>query len=609
MGFAFRLFPQTHVAVPLEDNIYKIIDLAVQRGLCLPLVNSKPWTRAQILIAINEILSNESSGRGKLSADERQILEAEKEKYGEYKKGFDKKRGAFFLGTNILNTAVKFTVNIGLNVEGVFSQSAFTSEHGYNWGGDFWINAYLNGDVGDHLSYNALASGGVLRAARAILGSYDTYYPGFVKDEESKNRVLPTYSEPLAYFPFTYRKKWDSSVFFFDELDASGFQSWPERFAGAYALGSEMTASFLESKLLFRVGRLAREWGAMTQGGSLVLNSNARPFLGFEAQFQPVKWFSFSTMVGELEYFNQFGIKNSAWTSQNAYSITMFELNYKNYLHVDFGDAVVFLKRFEMGYLSLLTNNFFYQNNIGDFDNLMIFFNIKGQIPGIANFWFSFYDDEAQLQGGMHLLDRSMIAIQGGASINIPALPFASIKLTYTKIEPYNYTHNRIFVPWYNGPPMELAYLNNGVGIGYYLPPNSDELLFRFETMASRSSRVHFQYQMIRHGADYGNSAVDGGSYLSELDPDERNDRPVLKKFFLQDGAYQWFHILKTGGEYTFNKMPVKVYGEAGIVFSYFTNISGLPNQGYASSYSIIDTVEYPQTTSFVVTLGVKIFP
>jgi hypothetical protein len=116
---------------------------------------------------------------------------------------------------------------------------------------------------------------------------------------------------------------------------------------------------------------------------------------------------------------------------------------------------------------------------------------------------------------------------------------------------------------------------------------------------------------MIRHGADYGSGAVDGSSFLSELDPEGRSEKAVLRKYFLRDGAYQWLHILKIGADHSFalNKIPLQVFGEAGVVFSYFTNIDGPANSGSSSSYSMIATTEYPQSTHFVATLGFRLFP
>jgi hypothetical protein len=605
------VYSQNYTSVPVGDGIYHILNLAVQRELCARLPGSKPYTRAVVLSTIDEILGADG-GRGALSEAERDILINERRKYEPKARGLDLARGSYFYDGKLFRSDARFTAEAGATFDAEAAQAVREEgEAGYEWGGSLWALAYLRGDIGKHFSYGLSASGGILRVKRDIAGQYHTYYAGFKDDPQSQyvDREITSYGQPAAYFPFTYKKRWDSSVFFFDELNAGGYKMFPDNPAGAYAFGGEIAASFLNDTLFFRAGRLEREWGAMSDGGSLVFNGSARPFLALEAQFQPLSWFRVSTLTGELEYFNEAGIKESAWTSQNAFSITMVEFNINDFLYIDFGDAAVWPKRFELGYPLPVVNSFFYQNNIGDFDNLSMFLNIKGIVPGVMSLWVSFYSDEMELNSDMLLLDRTMVAFQAGTVISILPLPFASVKLTYTKIEPYCYTHNRNFVPGYNGSLMETAYTNNGVGIGYYLPPNSDEILFRFETMVKDASKFHFQYQLIRHGADFGPSAVDGSSYQSELDPVGRNEKPELKKYFLHDGAYQWFHVIKAGAEHTLNGLPVKLYGEAGVVFSYFTNIDGKANSGSPSSYSIVNEAPYTQTTDIIVTLGVKIFP
>jgi hypothetical protein len=158
---------------------------------------------------------------------------------------------------------------------------------------------------------------------------------------------------------------------------------------------------------------------------------------------------------------------------------------------------------------------------------------------------------------------------------------------------------------------MEQAYVNNGVCLGHYLPPNSDEFLFRFETIPSSNFNLNLQYQLIRHGADFGDSAVDGSNLRSELDPRGRDgSNPELKRFFLKDGAYQWMHIVKLGIEWNLPSLPVVLYGETGVNYSYFTDIEAKANvTGQAHPYSVIDTDEYPKSTGFVLKLGVRIYP
>jgi hypothetical protein len=127
--------------------------------------------------------------------------------------------------------------------------------------------------------------------------------------------------------------------------------------------------------------------------------------------------------------------------------------------------------------------------------------------------------------------------------------------------------------------------------------------------MPVKSLTTHLQYQLIRHGAAHGDSAVDGSSLLSELDPDGRATKDILKRYFLHDGAYQWYHIIKIGAEWNLPRLPISLFGEGGAVISYFTNTKEPANSGVPYPYEIIDTAEYPKSTGFVVTLGVKIYP
>jgi hypothetical protein len=198
-------------------------------------------------------------------------------------------------------------------------------------------------------------------------------------------------------------------------------------------------------------------------------------------------------------------------------------------------------------------------------------------------------------------------------------VPFASLSLSYTKIEPYTYTHTRGHNPWYSGTePMETAYVNNGVSLGYYLPPNSDEVKLRFDIRPRLNTSGNWQYQLIRHGADYGPHQVDGSSLVSELDPISRSDKDSLRKKFLKDGAYQWMHIIKLGVNHKFAKLPLSIFGEAGIVYSYFTDISNDDYKEYNPTTNIDANREpnpwvpaagdYTKSIAYIFTLGFRVF-
>jgi hypothetical protein len=610
-------FAQTHTSVPLGDPVYYVLEQAQMRGLCGNLPEAKPYSRRAVLNYIEEILTHARS----LSETERLILENFRREFSPREPGLNLKQLSYYFEYS--EGDFLFTSNLGFSLDLLFSGGFYPAggkgieDNEFIWSTDNWAAFTAEGDIGNYISYGFSIFGGVLRIPRQKLGEYNTYYEGFNEihnkpDSQYTNDLIPTYSEPLSFFPYSYKKNWDSYVFPYNDISSSGMEQWPQGLSVGWGMVGEISGAIFGDRLSYRFGRIDREWGT-SNGNSLILNQAARPFLAFEATFKPVDWFTFSTLTGILEYSFRERLGDSAGTNQNAFSIYMVELNYKNYFHLDFGTSALWPKRFELGYIFPLFDNLLYQSNIGDFDNIGLFFNIKGQYPGIGKIWFSFFLDEISVNylDKMFELDRQMFAFQFGTSVAIPWLSFTSVKLSYTKNEPYNYTHTREFVPWYGDIYMKANYINNGASLGHYLPPNADEILFRFETMPAVRSRIHLQYQMIRHGADYGSSAVDGSSIWSELDPDGRSTDPLLKKFFLHDGAYQWMHIAKLGGEYTFSiaGVPVTLFAEAGVVFSYFTNIEGPANiTGTSHDYSIINTPEYPHSTAIIATLGFRLF-
>ena len=602
---------QTHSSVRLDSQVYYILEQAELRGLCSPLPGIRPYTESIVVGKINEILGSE--GKRGLTASERDILMQYADNFSKQKPGIDWKRGGYYNETAIGKNNFPLSLNAGVTADITGSAGIYNSGDKY-YGMESWVTLYMNGDLGRNVSYNFDFSGGLVRAPRRNLGPYNTYYETFPVHEETAapedeyvNRKINAYSEPMTYFPYTYQKRWDGSVFFFDDL--KGFDEWPNDFAGGYSLPAELTGSFLENKFIIRLGRIAHEWGSTPLGSSLAFNQMARPFVALETEFSPVSWFSMACLTGALEYYNLDGIKDSSLTFQNLFSVTMYQLRYKNFISFELIDAVVYPKRFELGYISPVTNNFFYQNNVGDFDNMALTFNLKAQYPGLGNLWLSLFVDEMDLTSNLFTLDRQMIALQGGINILLPFLSFSSLQLSYTRVNPYCYTHNRNFNPWYGDLRMETGYTNNGVSLGYYLPPNSDELLLRFKTMPAKNVSAHLQYQLIRHGADFGDSAVDGSNLSSELDPDDRNTNLVLKRFFLQDGAYQWLNIIKIGAEWNLPKLPVTLFGEAGVVISFFTDINEDANvTGEAHPFSVINTSEYPKSTGFIINLGFRVF-
>jgi hypothetical protein len=626
------LTAQTHNAVPLENPVYTVIEQAQIRGLCSYLPSTKPYSRAMILRVIEEILATEPVHEfARLKDKERNILEQFRKDFTPERKGLNLTRGT--ISSEHTWNDVYFSSEFGVGMDFTFGAGYYSFASGYNYtsaddklfedaahpaSGDLYKDfsvipsiSFL-GDLGRNTSYGLTINGFIGKSPRAVLGQYETtpYDPA---DDETHYLKFPARSEPLAYFPYTYKKKWDSFVYSINDIGNRSMLSYPEDLSVGYSMLSELSGEFLNGHFMYRFSRLDREWASPVNNGSLVLNQSAQPFLAFETVIAPFDWISFSSLTGILEYNNAIGsdnralLKDASETFQNAFSIVMLEISHKKYFKVSFGSSAIWPKRFELGYFYPFAENYLYQNNIGDYDNLGLFLNLEGQYPaGLGKAWISAFVDEISLESGLSTMDRTMYAVQFGGLFYLPFLPFASVRLSYTKIEPYCYTHGRLGTPWYGDNLMETNYVNFGKPLGYYLPPNTDEILFRIQSTPAPRSLVSLQYQMVRHGANYGDRAVDGSSLWSEL---KEVDRSSMKKYFLHDGAYQWMHIFKLGGEYSFTgkKLPIKLIGEIGGVYSYFTDSNS--ELGTSGDISIINTPQYPHTLTFIGFVGIQIFP
>ena len=638
------LFSQTHLAIPLGDPIYYILEQAQLRGLYRFLPTVKPYSRAMVLSIVEEILKNNETRRfGNLSEQERAILE-------QYQKALNPARD----GLNLLNGVyamehtwkdVYFSGELGLSLNLGFSGAYFLKAGGYFYdgnpeeeffegavhpsSGDFFFgldsgfDISWKGDLGRNSSYGLTLGGVFLKTPRAILGITNTYSPGWESarpdDPAHTNRTPVVYSEPFTYFPFTYKQSWDGSVWNIGHINADGFLGWPQKLSFGFHMLPEMGGALLNGQILWRLSRQDREWGGLTGNSSLILNQSAQPFFAGEISFIPFPWISFSAITGVLEHgidlqTGQGGTKDSASVSQNIFSANVLEVNIINYFHISLGSATIWPKRFELGYLFPLADTFLYQQSLGDFDNSAFFLNLMGQYPGLVKLWGSFFADEmnpGDFGRDFFKLSRMMYAFQFGGSFYIPwfdRLGFNSLTFSYTKIEPYTYTHTREKTPWYGDLAMETNYVNRGRALGHYLPPNSDEFLVRLELMPSFSSIISLQYQLIRTGAEYGDRAVGGSSIWSELDPWRRGN---IFKYFLKDGAYQWMHIAKVKWDYSLARynVPVRFFAEAGVVCSYFTDIDGPVNADPMPYSKVNNNPAYPNSLSFIGVLGISIFP
>lgn len=665
--FMFTAFAQQYATVDLGDDVYSFLIIAQEKGYCERLSNVKPYTQKYVITLLNEIKDNLYSKHreSKFYDSEMETVQFYLDRY--YKQeGIDFNRMSYRKEDD--NNGFPLSFEFNNTFETFVSSGVYTDSKLNSTGFEVFNNFNFLGDIGKNFSYRSTGYMGITQMPLQQVG--EDYFIGYwwyddwrdtkegrdengagdylaIRDpsgekREITERTINTFRNN-SVLPYSYKKKWDGSVYYLSFLNANGLEGWPDNPSLSFGMFGELRTSFANDRINIGVARINREWAAMDYGSSLVLNQNASPFIGVDASVKILDWLSFSTITGVLEFPNQRYVNEKAWYMrkegrvedcaaaepveedkkysvvdsyffQNFFSMGLFELDLK-YLHFDFGSGCIWPKRFELGYMFPLIDRVVYQNSVGDYDNLSLYGDIKGIWPGVGSIWASAYLEELNaFNTKLFEKTRAMFAFQFGSKVNLPFLPYSTLSARYTKVEPYCYTHQAIRKqPWYADYISE-SYTNNGRPLGYYLDPNSDEIFVRFDTKPKRASSVALQYQLVRHGADYGSGQIDGSSLYSEM---PTGIRDTLYKYFLHDGVYEWSNIIKLEGSYNFNTMrfPAQVTCSIGYLYDYFTqnrDITDTSLSPYAkktkSPYHKINTAEYPIKQGFVFSININLF-
>lgn len=633
--FCVNLFAQTHSTVDITDEVYLVLQTAEEKGLCQNLSNLKPYTEKYILDSLYEIKASlEKKNLSPVDKVELNTIDSFINKY-QHKNGFDFNRLSYRIESN--NSDFPASFEFSDSIDGFISTGFYDNPLENSQGYELYNNFNFTGDFGKNVSYKLTAFFEVMRMPLYPLGTYNigSWWYDYLMDSNglpifdsstlavkipSTVRSISKYKN-FFVLPFSYKKHWDGSSYAIGSIDAEGLSGWPFTNSIGFGVYGEIHGSFLNNRVEVGIGRYNREWAAMDDGSSLVLNSNAHPFLGFDVKLQLFKSLSFSMLTGVLEFPNQQYINENAWYItdgkgnivyptqidsyfyQNAFSIGMLDLDLK-YLHLDFGSAVVWPKRFEIGYIFSFLNSVVYQNSLGDYDNLSLFGDLKLKYPGVGSVWLSVYLDEINsFTSRIFEATRCMFALQAGTKVNIPFIPMGVLSFRYTKVEPFCYTHQALkYQPWY-ATYLNESYTNNGECLGYYLPPNSDEFFVRSDFKPTSAFSVGLQYQFVRHGTDWGEGQVPGSSLYSELNPDT-TARKLMKKNFLHDGVYEWMNIISIDLSYDLKScgIPIMLTSTVGYMHNWFTYADyGLP-------YTNICTSDYFESRGFVVSIGFKAF-
>jgi hypothetical protein len=586
---------QTFLSVEINNPVYVLLDSAEQRKLLNFLPPAKPYSKAVVINLLKKLDRNRRS----LSNSEKDVLDYYLEDLSDNS-----------IGSNPLSWGSEGdkdspgTFQTGFIIDGDYRVNGnnLPSWHMYNG-----LVAYMKGDISSFLSYYGSAGGSVNKVAPDLFYNNVTLwvsrfadsrdlYPYYITDNVFNlyNGNDNNYTTPGTFAPYQFYTNWDGHH---TDPFTSGLNDGVSNVPMvALITRDELTAQFYKGDLTLRWGKIRREWG---QGdGSLYLSGSAHPFEGFEAHVSPVSWFNYSFTVGSLgnwfvdSYINNNLVTNEfledgitpnpdydpllntgittnlgMFSEQKMISIQQMSITPTDWLSLLVSSSAIWGKRFEMAYLSPLLLPFMTQEFNGDFDNVSLTLGFAMRLPKVGKVYGSLFLDETSGSSFEEIFKyaRSMYAYQGGIQTPISFLPFGTMTLQYTKINPFVYAH--YFEEEYSSSsvPVSLSYTNEGQNLGYFLPPNSDEIMLKIETFPKPNLLTTFKYQLIRHGTNSatdfdGDGIPDGQIYGDIYIPyDYSTGISYPFKDFLNDGVYDWSNIISLKGEYQFSNYPLTV--------------------------------------------------
>lgn len=458
------------LSVPLGNPVYHLLDSGRLMGMFPSLSYAKPYSQEQVIGLLRTMLAKTEN------ADERALIKS-------YLAELQPERNPNLFHHALETGRVPLkSSDIGdFELGGTFATSfnvGFDDPDKYDQRNVF--TALFQGNLTDHFSYKMDIG---LRYDRLASDAWAPY----------------TYSSPGEGFYISYNT--DKAIGYSDGENKS--------YSSSFNTSPEMALSLLDNHVYLRWGMIERDWGPAE--GNILLSENARSFDAIEGTFNFTDSFGLSFLTGTLtdwEEDDEF---------QNMLTSSRMEFHFPLGIDVSLNQSVIWVKRFELGYLNPFMNNIVYQNTLGNWDNMYFGIEFAWNFMEGYQLYGSYTADEMRYWTPDKWFKevRNIFALQGGLKGKVPGVPFTTVTFQYTRLEPFFYTHYPQKYPTYTDDDddketrMYTYYTNKGENLGYRLPPDCDEFLLSVRTAAFNDLVLGFSYSFITHSDQYGTSIND----------------------------------------------------------------------------------------------------
>ena len=512
--------------IPLSNPVYQVLDYFETKGELGFLPQAKPYTKVFIAELLIQLVAKDN-----LSNREKRLVQRQLADIMQDTNGLKIYKQASKSSYAVAGFSAETSVRSGFGDKGTWATSLLGEP-------------YLSGDLGEHLTFTA----GMGLAVERL--TPDIFYQSYTRD---KQVIFPYETVGYSYLPyqFNFDTMWAHVL-------ASGTSGEGKPVKKDVTAGmiyhTELNGSWFDGAVQLSINNQRRAWGH--DQNNLVLSSTARRFPGIELKIQPAKWIRYSYLMGSLfSYASQdsnyrrqiYGYDLGDVQKNFTYHLIEFMPN--RWLQISAGGGNIWSKRFELAYMVPFVMPHFTQIDVGDHDNLTMYFDVATLIPSVGKIWGGFFVDEFDFKtsGKLMKMPHNRYAWQVGWKSNLLSgvIPGTTSTLKYTRLSPFVYTHYP--EPNFNtfgSRPLDMTYTHDEFNLGFYLPPNSSELNWKLVNVAVPDLVLTLDNKLIIHGTNDLASTniyqIYGDVYRQYF---EEPGRAMIKypyENFTKDGIYDW---------------------------------------------------------------------
>ncbi len=516
----------TQLSVPLDHKVYDVLKAAELRGYIDSLPNVRPFSSSTVINLLHKILENSYS----LTFNEKNDIEL-------LLSEIEGPNSSIVSFSDVLSSGHYQFVDSKHNIStaaGVYGDVSFTNglvDNAYRFDSRNKATAYFSSDIANILSVHMNFSLLLDKLDNRLFNATDFSLPaeGFYMSFIEPNKV--------AKIPM------DSYML-------------------SFAMIPEFATSLLNNRFQLRWATVKRDWGVGFN--NLQISSSAREFNAIEGSIEFGKWLNFHFIIGSLGKFSlrEGKIGDRVFFSDvlgenkfnNNYSAHRVELKLPANITFGIYEALVWQKRFEIGYLNPFTILMLEQSLQGDFDEMLAGFDLQWHWKGILRAYGVWSTSEMNMISPSLFFKhpRNIMAMQAGLDLVLPVGIFSSLTMQYTYLGPFFYTHQPVKNVNGNGKTEQLvSYVNKGENIGYPLDPNSDEILLHASIGLNDGWRVFATGKYQRRSGQYG--------YAIDMFMAYRYNNYDLKDF--SGNLFEKRISIEIGTEKSMKSFPLKISG------------------------------------------------